>query len=90
MASSLYSNAQHVDFDSVLAMDDPGMVSMFEALMASGHFSHQHVDFDSVLEMNDPGMVAMFEALLFAKIEMASSLFSNAQHVDFDSVLEMN
>ncbi|KZV23570.1 dystroglycan-like [Dorcoceras hygrometricum] len=36
MASSLYSNAQHVDFDSVLAMDDPGMVSMFEALEASG------------------------------------------------------
>ncbi|KZV38889.1 delphilin-like [Dorcoceras hygrometricum] len=36
MASSLYSNAQHVDFDSVLAIDDPGMVSMFEALEASG------------------------------------------------------
>ncbi|KZV26834.1 hypothetical protein F511_44482 [Dorcoceras hygrometricum] len=36
MASSLYSNAQHVDFDSVLAMDDPGMVSKFEALEASG------------------------------------------------------
>ncbi|KZV30713.1 hypothetical protein F511_06971 [Dorcoceras hygrometricum] len=36
MASSLFSNAQHVDFDSVLAMDDPGMVSMFEALEASG------------------------------------------------------
>ncbi|KZV40645.1 hypothetical protein F511_31218 [Dorcoceras hygrometricum] len=36
MASSLYSNAQHVDFDSVLAMDDPGMVSMFEALEAFG------------------------------------------------------
>ncbi|KZV18766.1 hypothetical protein F511_30513 [Dorcoceras hygrometricum] len=36
MASSLYSNAQHVDFDSVLAMDDPAMVSMFEALEASG------------------------------------------------------
>ncbi|KZV20853.1 hypothetical protein F511_40771 [Dorcoceras hygrometricum] len=36
MASSLYSNAQHVDFDSVLGMDDPGMVSMFEALVASG------------------------------------------------------
>ncbi|KZV27890.1 dystroglycan-like [Dorcoceras hygrometricum] len=36
MASSLYSNAQHVDFNSVLAMDDPGMVSMFEALEASG------------------------------------------------------
>ncbi|KZV16215.1 hypothetical protein F511_43185 [Dorcoceras hygrometricum] len=36
MASSLYSNAQHVDFDSVLSMDDPGMISMFEALEASG------------------------------------------------------
>ncbi|KZV20700.1 hypothetical protein F511_09677 [Dorcoceras hygrometricum] len=36
MASSLYSNAQHVDFESVLGMDDSGMVSMFEALMASG------------------------------------------------------
>ncbi|KZV47507.1 hypothetical protein F511_33233 [Dorcoceras hygrometricum] len=36
MASSLYSNAQHVDFESVLGMDDPGMVSMFEALVASG------------------------------------------------------
>ncbi|KZV16859.1 hypothetical protein F511_09790 [Dorcoceras hygrometricum] len=36
MASSLFSNAQHVDFDSVLEMNDPGMVAMFEALMASG------------------------------------------------------
>ncbi|KZV30042.1 hypothetical protein F511_41008 [Dorcoceras hygrometricum] len=36
MASSFYSNAQHVDFESVLGMDDPGMVSMFEALVASG------------------------------------------------------
>ncbi|KZV31124.1 hypothetical protein F511_04611 [Dorcoceras hygrometricum] len=36
MASSFYSNAQHVDFESVLGMDDRGMVSMFEALMASG------------------------------------------------------
>ncbi|KZV36005.1 hypothetical protein F511_14522 [Dorcoceras hygrometricum] len=36
MASSLYSNAQHVDFDSVLSLDDQGMVSMFEALVASG------------------------------------------------------
>ncbi|KZV13860.1 hypothetical protein F511_44924 [Dorcoceras hygrometricum] len=36
MASSLFSNAQHVDFDSVLEMNDPGMVAMFEALAASG------------------------------------------------------
>ncbi|KZV45543.1 hypothetical protein F511_36916 [Dorcoceras hygrometricum] len=36
MDSSFYSNAQHVDFESVLSMDDHEMVSMFEALMASG------------------------------------------------------
>ncbi|KZV47730.1 hypothetical protein F511_42616 [Dorcoceras hygrometricum] len=36
MATSFYSNAIHVDFDSVLAMDEPGMVSMFQALVASG------------------------------------------------------
>ncbi|KZV40051.1 hypothetical protein F511_06429 [Dorcoceras hygrometricum] len=35
MASSFYSNAQHVDFESVLGMDDHEMVSMFEALVAS-------------------------------------------------------
>ncbi|KZV55851.1 hypothetical protein F511_18315 [Dorcoceras hygrometricum] len=36
MASAYYSNTQHIDFESVLAMDDPGMVSMFQAIMASG------------------------------------------------------
>ncbi|KZV49876.1 hypothetical protein F511_42242 [Dorcoceras hygrometricum] len=36
MASAYYSNTHHIDFESVLAMDDPGMVSMFQALMASG------------------------------------------------------
>ncbi|KZV54494.1 hypothetical protein F511_27162 [Dorcoceras hygrometricum] len=36
MASSLFTNTLHVCFDSVLAMDNLGMVTMFEALMASG------------------------------------------------------
>ncbi|KZV56187.1 hypothetical protein F511_23784 [Dorcoceras hygrometricum] len=36
MASSFYSNTVHVDFESVLDMDDPGMVSMFQDLIASG------------------------------------------------------
>ncbi|KZV39170.1 hypothetical protein F511_25800 [Dorcoceras hygrometricum] len=36
MASSYYTNTLHVNFASVLAMDDQGMVSMFQALMASG------------------------------------------------------
>ncbi|KZV24004.1 ICln family transporter: chloride ion current inducer protein I(Cln) [Dorcoceras hygrometricum] len=36
MAASFYSNSVHVDFDSVLEMDEPGMVSMFQALVASG------------------------------------------------------
>ncbi|KZV26956.1 hypothetical protein F511_38427 [Dorcoceras hygrometricum] len=36
MAASFYSNSVHVDFESVLAMGEPGMVSMFQALVASG------------------------------------------------------
>ncbi|KZV46201.1 hypothetical protein F511_21352 [Dorcoceras hygrometricum] len=36
MASAYYSNTQHIDFEYVLAMEDPGMVSMFQAIMASG------------------------------------------------------
>ncbi|KZV45479.1 hypothetical protein F511_15846 [Dorcoceras hygrometricum] len=36
MAASFYSNSIHVVFDSVLAMDEPGMVLMFQALVASG------------------------------------------------------
>ncbi|KZV19213.1 hypothetical protein F511_09954 [Dorcoceras hygrometricum] len=36
MAASFFSNALHVDFDSVLAMDESGMVSMFQALVDSG------------------------------------------------------
>ncbi|KZV47817.1 phospholipid-transporting ATPase 3 [Dorcoceras hygrometricum] len=35
MASSYYTNTLHVNFDSVLDMDNPGMVSMFQDLMAS-------------------------------------------------------
>ncbi|KZV23010.1 hypothetical protein F511_33255 [Dorcoceras hygrometricum] len=36
MASSLYVNTVHVCFDSVLAMDNIGMVEMFESLTATG------------------------------------------------------
>ncbi|KZV21958.1 disease resistance protein [Dorcoceras hygrometricum] len=36
MASSFYSNSLHVDFESILAIDNPGMVSVFNVLMASG------------------------------------------------------
>ncbi|KZV19126.1 protein RESTRICTED TEV MOVEMENT 3 [Dorcoceras hygrometricum] len=36
MAYAYYSNTVHIDFASVLAMENPGMVSVFNALMASG------------------------------------------------------
>ncbi|KZV55233.1 hypothetical protein F511_26640 [Dorcoceras hygrometricum] len=36
MAFSYYTNTLHVNFESIVAMDDPGMVYMFQALMASG------------------------------------------------------
>ncbi|KZV27073.1 hypothetical protein F511_32687 [Dorcoceras hygrometricum] len=36
MASSLFFNTVHVCFESVLAMDNAGMVAMFESLVATG------------------------------------------------------
>ncbi|KZV44811.1 hypothetical protein F511_09854 [Dorcoceras hygrometricum] len=36
MASSLFINTLHVCFESVLAMDNAGMVAMFESLVATG------------------------------------------------------
>ncbi|KZV32745.1 hypothetical protein F511_24184 [Dorcoceras hygrometricum] len=36
LISQFLNQQQHVDFESVLGMDDRGMVSMFEALVASG------------------------------------------------------
>ncbi|KZV58307.1 dystroglycan-like [Dorcoceras hygrometricum] len=36
MSSAYYSNTAHIDFASVLAMENPGMASVFNALMASG------------------------------------------------------
>ncbi|KZV52248.1 hypothetical protein F511_39824 [Dorcoceras hygrometricum] len=36
MASAYYSNTVHIDFASVLAMKNPGIVSVLNALMASG------------------------------------------------------
>ncbi|KZV55499.1 hypothetical protein F511_39003 [Dorcoceras hygrometricum] len=36
MASALISNSQHISFDSVLAMDDAGLVAVFESLVATG------------------------------------------------------
>ncbi|KZV16708.1 hypothetical protein F511_40869 [Dorcoceras hygrometricum] len=36
MASSLFVNTIHICFDSVLAMDNQGMVAMFESLVATG------------------------------------------------------
>ncbi|KZV25512.1 dystroglycan-like [Dorcoceras hygrometricum] len=36
MASAYYSNTVHIDFASILAMENPGIVSVLNALMASG------------------------------------------------------
>ncbi|KZV58708.1 hypothetical protein F511_31857 [Dorcoceras hygrometricum] len=86
MAASFYSNSQHVDFESVLSMDDQGMVSMFEALMASGKISSSHICALCVFFLQTFSDI-ISDHLLFA---MAASFYSNSQHVDFESVLSMD
>ncbi|KZV18336.1 hypothetical protein F511_23934 [Dorcoceras hygrometricum] len=61
MASSFYTNTLHVDFESILAMDNPGMVSVFNAPL--------HVDFESILAMDNPDMVSVFNAIMASGLE---------------------
>ncbi|KZV37695.1 hypothetical protein F511_22081 [Dorcoceras hygrometricum] len=49
MASSFYSNSQHIDFDSVLAMDDQCMVSMFNLSGLAGFLRCPAVIYEAAL-----------------------------------------
>ncbi|KZV29096.1 hypothetical protein F511_06591 [Dorcoceras hygrometricum] len=71
MAASLYSNSVHVDFESALAMGEPGIISnhLLLAMAASLYSNSVHIDFESVLAMGEPGMVSMFQALVASGLQ---------------------
>ncbi|KZV32326.1 hypothetical protein F511_04034 [Dorcoceras hygrometricum] len=88
MASAYYSNTQHIDFEYVLSMDDPGMVSMFQALMASGLEGFlgysQPVQFPSSLVFDSP-IVQIEQSAAFADTdEQMNNYLSNDSSLHFD------
>ncbi|KZV26403.1 MFS general substrate transporter [Dorcoceras hygrometricum] len=85
MASAYYSNTVHIDFASVLAMENPGMVSMFNALMASGLegflgcpaviYESELVDFFNNGREGRPGDIDMLVNLRALVIEAVDQFF---------------
>ncbi|KZV16681.1 patatin-like protein 2 [Dorcoceras hygrometricum] len=59
MASALISNILHISFDSVLAMDDAGLVAVFEALVATGAFQ---LSMDGLTDLSEVPKDLFFDA----------------------------
>ncbi|KZV54036.1 hypothetical protein F511_17424 [Dorcoceras hygrometricum] len=97
MASSLYSNAQHVDFESVLGMDDPSMVSMFEAFVASdlrGFLGCPAVVYEDVLvDFFDNASVrngVVFSTVGGQLVEISEKLFAETFELSVDGLGDLS
>ncbi|KZV32013.1 hypothetical protein F511_30612 [Dorcoceras hygrometricum] len=96
MASSYYTNTLHVDFESVLAMDNPSMVSVFNALMASGLegflgcpvvlYEAALVDFFENGSMRD-GLVV---STVGVPVEITEQLFAEGFELPVDGLSELS
>ncbi|KZV47698.1 hypothetical protein F511_43524 [Dorcoceras hygrometricum] len=97
MASSFYTNTLHVDFESVLAMDNPGMVSVFNALMASGLegflgcpavlYEAALVDFFENGSVRDGLVVSTMNGV---PVEITEQLFTEAFELPVDGLSELS
>ncbi|KZV26864.1 dystroglycan-like [Dorcoceras hygrometricum] len=97
MASSFYSNSQHVDFESVLTMEDPGMVSMFQALISSGLegflgcpavvFESELVDFFNNGSVKDGLVISTVHGV---SIEISEQLLAETFELPVDGLSELS
>ncbi|KZV29855.1 hypothetical protein F511_06707 [Dorcoceras hygrometricum] len=97
MAASFYSNSVHVDFDSVLAMDEPGMVSMFQALVASGLqgflgcsavvYEEALVEFFANGRVRDGSVVSSVNGVI---IEISEELFAETFELPVDGLGDLS
>ncbi|KZV18403.1 hypothetical protein F511_19179 [Dorcoceras hygrometricum] len=97
MQSSLFTNTLHVCFDSVLAMDNPGMVSMFEALMASGLSGFLGCPAvlyeDALIEFFLNGSVRdgkVVSAICGKQVETSEELFSSTFELPVDGLIDLS
>ncbi|KZV47855.1 dystroglycan-like [Dorcoceras hygrometricum] len=97
MAASLYSNSQHVSFESVLTMEDPGMISMFRALIASGLegflgcpaviYESELVEFFNNGSVQDDLVVSSMNGL---SIEISEQLLAETFELPVDGLSELS
>ncbi|KZV52208.1 hypothetical protein F511_07163 [Dorcoceras hygrometricum] len=97
MAASVYSNAIHVDFDFVLALDEPGMVSMFQALVASGLqgflgcspvvYEEALVDFFANGRVRDGLVVSSVDGVI---VEISEELFAETFELPVDGLGDLS
>ncbi|KZV16506.1 hypothetical protein F511_28688 [Dorcoceras hygrometricum] len=97
MASSLFTNTLHVYFDYVLAMDNPGMVSMFEAIMASslsGFLGCPAVLYeDALIEFFVNGSVRngkVVSAIRGKQVEISEELFASTFELPVDGLTDLS
>ncbi|KZV19286.1 protein transport protein sec31-like [Dorcoceras hygrometricum] len=97
MASSYYTNTLHVNFESVLAMDDLGMVPMFQALMASGLegflgcpaviYEAALVDFFENASVRDGMVVSIVHGVT---VEISEQLFAETFEIPVEVLSELS
>ncbi|KZV31085.1 hypothetical protein F511_16161 [Dorcoceras hygrometricum] len=97
MAASFYNNSIHIDFDSVLAMDEPGMVSMFQALVSSGLqgflgctavvYEEALVEFFANGRVRDGLVVSSVDGVL---VEISEKLFAETFELPIDGLGDLS
>ncbi|KZV31043.1 dystroglycan-like [Dorcoceras hygrometricum] len=97
MASAYYSNIVHIDFASVLAMENPGMVSVFNALMASGLegflgcpaviYESELVDFSNNGSVRDGLVVSTVNGV---QVEISEHLFPETFELPVDGLADLS
>ncbi|KZV47710.1 hypothetical protein F511_19423 [Dorcoceras hygrometricum] len=97
MASSLISSSLHVSFDSVLTMEDTGIVTMFGALVASGlkGFLGCPAIFyeDSLEEFFQNGSVrdgTVFSTIQGMSVEISEEIFAGAFELPMDGLTDLS
>ncbi|KZV50170.1 hypothetical protein F511_20292 [Dorcoceras hygrometricum] len=97
MASSLICNTVHILFDSVLAMDNEGIVAMFEALVASGQkgfLGFPAVIYEAALiEFFQHGSVryGMVVSTIQGKsVEISEEVFAGSFELPMDGLKDLN
>ncbi|KZV34430.1 hypothetical protein F511_23404 [Dorcoceras hygrometricum] len=97
MASALISNSFHISFDSVLAMDDAGLVAVFEALVATGlkdfmgcHAIYYEAALTEFFENSSVRDRMVFSTIRGMTVEISENVFAGAFQLPMDGLTDLS